>query len=110
MWEERKRERLQQLRERQSALNEAERDELAGLLKELEDAEAAYLGPATDHLRAEREIVEKQNRTLELLVRRRENLLHRLGDFLAEAKAERRAIERELDAVLAEAPPGETKG
>jgi hypothetical protein len=110
MWEEQKRQRLQELRERQSGLTEAERAELAGLLKELEAAEAAYLRPATERLRAEREILEKQNRTLEVLAHRKEGLLRRLRDFLAEAKAERHAIERELDAVLAEGRDPETEG
>jgi hypothetical protein len=103
MWEEQKSHRFQQLRKRQQAsqLSEAEQAELALLVKELEAAEAAYLAPATQQLRQEREILDDQNRSLENLIRRKEALVRRLHDFLAEMQAERRAIERELTAVLA---------
>jgi len=102
MWDDQKRERFQHLRERESAgvLGDAERTELTLLIDELEAAEARYLRPATQRLRDEREIVETQNRALEVLVRRKERLAQRLEDFLAEAQAERRAIEGELAAVL----------
>jgi len=51
---------------------------LALLIKELETAEAAYLSPATQLLRQEREMLEEQNRTLEALVRRKEALVKHL--------------------------------
>jgi hypothetical protein len=103
MWEEQKRRRFQELRQRQQdgGLSEAERNELALLMQELEVAEAAYLTPATQRFKQERESLEEQNRSLEALIRRKEDLTRRLRDFLAEAQAERRAIERELTAVLA---------
>ena len=62
MWDEQKRQRFQQLRERENALTEAERGELGGLVKELEAAEAAYLAPATERLRQEGQTLEKRNR------------------------------------------------
>jgi hypothetical protein len=102
MWDEQMSRRFQQLRQRQqeNGLNEAEQAELASLVKELEVAEAAYLTLATRQLRQERQTLEGQNRRLENLVHRKETLARRLHDFLAEAQAERRAIESELTAVL----------
>ena len=110
MWEEQKSSRFQELRERQqkSTLTEAEQAELAILVQELEAAEAGYLTPATQRLRQERENLETQNRTLEVLAHRKEALLLRLRDFLAEAQAERRAIECELATVLAPGRGSET--
>lgn len=103
MWEEQKRRRFQQLRQQhqEGGLSEAEQAELALLVQELEAAEAAYLAPATQQLQQERKTLEDKNRSLEALVRRKETLVRRLHDFLAEAQDERRAIERELTAVLA---------
>lgn len=103
MWEEQKRSRFQELRQRQQegGLSEAEQNELALLVLELEAGEAAYLTPATQRMKEERESLEEQNQSLEALVRRKEDLARRLRDFLTEAQAERRAIERELTAVLA---------
>jgi len=80
---------------------EAEQAELAQLVQELEAAEANYLRPATERLRQQRETLQTQNRALETLALRKEALVLRLRDFLAEAQAERRAIESELAAVLA---------
>ena len=102
MWEEQKRTRFEQLRQRQgnSALTEAEQAELAHLTQELEAAEAGYLTPAVDQVRQERETLETQNRILEALTHRKEALVRRLGDFLAEIRTERQAIDGELAAVL----------
>ena len=102
MWDEQKRSRFQQLRQRQveDALTQAEQAELALLVRELETAEASYLTAATQRLREERDHIEAQNRTLEALALRREALAGRLGDFLAKAKEERHAIDRELATVL----------
>ncbi|HBI43086.1 MAG TPA: hypothetical protein DDY78_09560 [Planctomycetales bacterium] len=110
MWEEQKRTRFHQLRQRQgkSALTEAEQAELAFLTQELEAAEAACLTPATERLRQEREILETQNRSLEVLALRKEALVRRLSAFLAEAQTERRAIDGELASVLAESRGSET--
>jgi len=102
MWEEQKSRRFQELRRRQqeNGLPEGEQAELASLTKELEDAEAVYLSPAVQQLRQERDVLENQNRNLENLLHRREALVRRLHDFLAETQAEHRAIARELTAVL----------
>jgi len=110
MWEEQKRTRFHQLRQRQEkrALAEAEQAELAFLTQELEAAEAACLTPATERLRQEREIIETQNRNLEALALRKEALVRRLSAFLAEAQTERRAIDGELAAVLAGSRGSET--
>src|SRR5207253_7093018 len=86
----------------------AEQTELALLIQELEAAEAGYLTPATERLRRERGVLEGQNRTLEGLALRKESLVRRLRDFLAEAGDERRAIESELAAVLAGTENSET--
>ena len=103
MWEEHKRRRFQELRQRdiEGELTEAERTELSGLIEEVEALEADTLRPAVERLRQEREDLEIQNRSLENLVHRKEDLVIRLRRFLGEAEAERRAIERELNAVLA---------
>jgi hypothetical protein len=108
MWEQQQRERFQQLRQRESVLTEAERAELAALVQELETAEAAYLAPATERLRHDRETIDAQNRSLEILTRRKEALAQRLRDFLTETQAEQRAIESELAAVLASGQGPET--
>ena len=103
MWDAQKHERLQQLRSRDAGtLSASEQAELAVLIQELEAAEAAYLAPATQRLSREREAIEAQNHSLEDLARRKESLVRRLHDFVAEAEAERRAIDSELAAVLAE--------
>ncbi len=80
MWEKQKQSRFQQLRQRQAenVLTEAEQAELALLTQELEAAEAAYLTPATERLRQEREALESQNRALEVLALRKEALVSRL--------------------------------
>lgn len=101
MWDEQKRSRFEQLRQCESVLTEGEQSELSHLIQEIEAAEAAYLAPAAIRLRQQRDTVESQNRTLEVLARRKEDLVSRLRDFLAEAHAERRAIESELAAVMA---------
>ena len=102
--------RFQELRQRQreGVLTEAEQAELKLLVQELEAAEATYLTPATERLRQQRGTLETQNRALEALALRKEALVLRLRDFLAEAQAERRAIEGELAAVLAGSRGSET--
>lgn len=102
MWDEQKRTRFNELRSRTSErLSAPERAELAALTRELEADEARYLKAANQALRQERETIEARNRILNDLAGRKESLLRRLRAFLAEAEAERRAIERELAAVLA---------
>jgi hypothetical protein len=102
MWDEGKGQRFQQLRQQDllGLLTEGEQAELASLRQELESVEAAYLAPATQRLRQQRESIEIQNSRLEALIRRKESLAQRLGDFLQDARAERDAIEGELAVVL----------
>ena len=102
MWEEQKRSRFQQRRQRQQdrVLTEAEQAELALLVHELEADEAAYLTPATERLRQQRATLETQNRALEALALRKGALAARLRDFLTQVQAERRAIAGEVAAVL----------
>lgn len=103
MWDEQKRSRFEQLRSRKSeSLNASENAELAVLTHALEAAEASYLEPATQKLRQERETIDAQNKSLHELARRKESLVRGLRAFLAEAEAERRAIDCDLAAVLAE--------
>lgn len=104
MFDAEKRSRFRTLQERQDAgLADAnEQAELAKLASEIEGSEAAYLTPATARIRQDRERIERQNRKLEELVRRRNAFVERLSGFLAEARREREAIDSELAAVLAE--------
>lgn len=102
MWDEPTRRRFELLRQREIAgvIANTERSELESLVEELQSAEATYLTPATERLREERQELDTQNRALEVLARRRETLARHLHDVLAEAQAERRAIQGELTALL----------
>ncbi|MBI3408207.1 MAG: hypothetical protein HY040_07610 [Planctomycetes bacterium] len=102
MWNEQKRKRFQQLRERESELTDVERAELAILVHELDTAELTYLSGATERLRHQRLNTEAQLLSLEALARRRQALVQRLDNVLSEARAERHAIESELASVLAD--------
>jgi hypothetical protein len=106
MWDEQKRQRFQQLRQREGQRTATEQEELALLVEELEAAESAYLNEATQRLRQERQTTERQNRALQELVGRRQALVQRLTSVLAEARAERHAIESELASVLVGNPNG----
>lgn len=104
MFDAEKRSRFRTLQQRHEAglATDDEQVELAKLVKEIESGEAAYLIPATERIRQDREQVERQNRKLEELVRRRQAFVKRLRGFLADARREREAIDSELAAVLAE--------
>jgi hypothetical protein len=103
MFDERKRRRFEELRrrEQEGVLSDAEREEVAALTGELLSAESAYLGPATERLRHQRETLEAQNRKLDALASRKAALVERRRSFLSVAEAERRAIDGEVDALLA---------
>ena len=103
MWDEEKRRRFAELRRHEEAgtLTESERAELAALTGELLDSESAYLGPATQRLRQQRETIDSQNRRLNALAARKAALVQRLQSFLSEAETERHAIEGEVESVLA---------
>ncbi|MBI1831013.1 MAG: hypothetical protein HYR84_06135 [Planctomycetes bacterium] len=109
MWDNSKRQRFQQLRQREGSLTDSETGELAALAQELEAAESAYLSGATERTRHERETTEKQNRALEKLAKRKKALVDRLANTLADARIERSAIEDELASVLADGRDSDTQ-
>lgn len=104
MFDAEKRSRFRTLTQRQNAglTSTHEQAELEKLASEIEASEAAYLVPAIERIRQDRERVERQNRKLQELARRRGVFVERLRGFLADARREREAIDRELAAVLAE--------
>lgn len=91
MWDETRRQRFQKLRDRatETSLSPDEAAELARLSEQLERMEADYLSGATQRLREDRERIERQNISLEALVRRKNSLRDRLQSVLADAEAER---------------------
>src|ERR1700737_3541824 len=97
-WDESTRERFRELRQREDkgTLTPEEQAELSRLIQQIEDAEAAYLRPATERLRREREAIETQNRALQALLTREEAFVARLETVLATLKAEREAINEEF--------------
>ena len=104
MWDDQKRQRFNELREPGRYLNAAEKTEVAALVKELEDMEAAYLKPANERLRNERLAIEKRNARLAVVINKKKAFVERLNRLLTESEAERRAIDREFASVLADAP------
>jgi len=101
MWDNQKRTRFEELRKPGRQLNAAEQTELAAMVKELEAEEAAYLKPATERLRRENDCNQKRQLELAELVKRKQALVERLENVLAEAQAEERALETELATVVA---------
>ncbi|MDA1141741.1 MAG: hypothetical protein O3B01_24520 [Planctomycetota bacterium] len=101
-----KRQRFQYLREREEkeCLAEDERKDLAGLIEEIEQAEAAYLEPAIGRMRKENEKAESRLRALEDLARRKEELLKRMKAL----QAERSAIQEETERLLGQKSGVET--
>jgi DNA repair exonuclease SbcCD ATPase subunit len=98
MWDAKKRQRFQDLREREldGVLSESEQTELAQLIQELEDMEIAYLAPALERLRqensqlqAEAKALEKQKEELEELLRQKEAYLAHARAFAQELEAAR---------------------
>ena len=81
-------------------LSEVEESELKALLARLDAAEAAYLRPANARIETEATHLEAQNARLETLIERAEALSDRLRAFLAEARREQQATEREIENVL----------
>jgi hypothetical protein len=108
-WDDTRRERFRELRRREDkgALTPEEQTELSRLIQEIEDAEAAYLRPATECLRREREAIEAQNSALQALLDREEALVAHLETVVASLQAERKAINEELVRVTDQRPgPG----
>jgi hypothetical protein len=88
MWNARKRTRFGRLREKQESgtIDATEQAELAAMVEEIENAEAAYLGPANEKLEAECARVEAQNATLQGIIQRKKELIRRLEQIFAEAR------------------------
>lgn len=106
MWDQVTRSRFEALRQREEegVLTRAEQAELQRMIEEIEGAEAAYLGPATQRLRAERAQLASQTAALQELIDRKEALVRRLEQVVTEVKAERRAINEELERILGGSP------
>lgn len=84
MWDDQKRERFNALREPERRLSATEQAELTALVKELEEMEDAYLKPATERLRRENALTQKQNAELDRLIERKDALVKRLRQVLAD--------------------------
>ncbi len=102
MWNEEQRKRFQELRtgDREKTLSGTEQKELARMIRELEEEEAAYLHPATKRLEQKTRQTQAQNRILKTLVRRQQNLVNRMKRSLEESQKEQQAIDAELQRVL----------
>ena len=70
--------------ERQGTLTEAKGVELLALMQELDILEAAYLHPATERVRQEREALGEQNNKLEALLREQQDYLAEIRTLVAD--------------------------
>jgi hypothetical protein len=104
MLDESKRGRFRELRRREDdrTLTPEEQEELSLLIQEIENAEAAYLRPATERLDRELKQMEARIQALEALARRKEALVARLKAVLDEVQAERLTIDEELASIADE--------
>jgi hypothetical protein len=102
MWDEQRQARFDALRagEEAGTLTRREQKELAGMIEEIERAEAAYLEPSARREEAECQRLEVQNAALSALLQRRQALAGRLEQVLVEATAEEKEIEEELARIL----------
>lgn len=103
MWNEEQKQRFQVLRtrERQDELTASEQGELARMIQELEEEEAAYLRPATQRLEQRNLDMVAQNAALKTLIEREKRLNQYLQRVLKKADNERHAISTELASILA---------
>jgi hypothetical protein len=101
MWSEEQRRRYGRLREYElhRALTREEQAELAALIQQLCDLEAAYLTAANDRTAQEIEVaeeavqhLEKQNRELQEYLRERQAFLARAKSLVADIQAENRRM------------------
>jgi hypothetical protein len=109
MWDETKRQRYNQLRDREweGTLTAEETTELAAMMQEICDMEATYLQPATERLqqdtarwRTELEHVVERNGQLEALIRRKEALLARINAFIAEVTTEQEVLQQTYHTIM----------
>ena len=109
MWDKTKHQRFSILRERarQGALTTEEQAELHGLYRHLEDVEASSLLPGIERKRHETEKLQAINAALRDVIRRKEEHLARMQATLAQFRAEREALNVELERILAQAAQAE---
>ena len=103
MWDESKSRRFQDLRSREleEDLTEAEEAELAALIRELEDLEAALLAPALQRLRQENVGLELEAARMAQQARELVELLAQKEAYLARARAMVTELESERVDLLA---------
>src|SRR2546423_5716096 len=103
MWDEERHARFQALRtaNRQGSLSEADRAELAGLIRELEDEEAAYLRPASQRLEEEARQLEAHTAPLREILKREKRLAARLERELSAAQKEQDSLRDEKAQIVA---------
>ena len=86
--------------ERQGVLTGVEGVELLALTQELDTLEAAYLHPATEHMRQEREALREQHSQLEALLRAQQDYLAEICTLVADLEAwGRRWCQRYMDII-----------
>jgi len=109
MWNDGKQARFNALREseREGSATDAERAELAALTRELDASEAAYLTPATEQIRRERQGLEAQNRRLEELLHEREAYLARVRGVVADLERRDQQWRERFSAITGRAWAGE---
>ena len=104
MWNDEQKQRFQALRtrDRQKELTIPEQAELARMIQELEEEEAAYLRPANQRLDEKIRRTQEQNRILKSLVRRQQTLIRRMERLLADSQQEQQSINKEVQRILME--------
>ena len=102
MWNDEQKQRFQALRtrEQRQELTTTEQAELAQLIQVLEDEEASYLRPATQHLEQSNLEMAARNAALKTLVKREKRLNHYLQRVLKKVDHERQTISSELANIL----------
>ena len=102
MWNDEQKQRFQELRnrERQQELTTLEKTELARMIQELEEEEAAYLRPATRRFEQRNIQMAAQNAALKTLVEKEKRLNRYLQKVLKKVDSERQAISAELTSIL----------
>jgi hypothetical protein len=102
MWNDEQKQRFQALRtrERKNELTGAEQAELARMIDELEEEEAAYLRPATQRLEQRNLQIAAQNTALKTLVEKEKRRNRYLQRVLKKVDSERQAFSAELASIL----------
>jgi hypothetical protein len=105
MWDKTKHQRFSMLRERerQGILTTEEQTELHGLYRHLEEVEASSLLPGIERRRHEAEKLRAINEALRDVIQRKEAHLAHMQATLARFRAEREALNIELERILVQA-------